>query len=153
MARVELSVHVPAPLSEVFAYASDWERWAEWFEGVSDFRPIAEIVRGNGARYAYKARFMCFRVGVVTEITEFVENAGWKGVARKGMPHTTYWRLEAAVDRTRFTYAIEGGVPVLALGALLDAMVLNPQWNRIVRASLDNLMRRFEARPAAFVVR
>ena len=145
MVRVEMSVFVPAPLSEVFAYASDWERWAEWFEGVSGFRVITEITRGNGARYAYKAHIVCFRVEVVTEITEFAENVGWTGIARGGVPHATYWHFEAVGDQTRFTYAVEGRVPIPVLGGLIDAMMLRPQWHRIVENSLANLKRRFES--------
>ena len=145
MSRVELSVLVPAPLSKVFAYASDWRRWEEWFEGVSGFRAITKITRGNGAQYAYKAQIVCFRVDVVTEITEFAENVGWTGVARKGMPHATYWHFEAVGDQTRFTYAVEGQVPVPVLGSLIDAVMLKPQWHRIVEASLANLTRRFES--------
>jgi hypothetical protein len=145
MARIESSVLVRAPLHEVFAYASDWRRWAEWFEGVSDFRPVTEIARGNGARYAYRARVACFRVEVVTEIAEFAENVGWKGVSRRGMPHTTHWRFEAVGDQTRFTYVVEGRVPVPGLSRLIDGLLLEPQWRRIVEGSLANLKRRFES--------
>ena len=144
MTRVERSVLVPAPLSEVFAYASDWRRWEEWFVGVSGFRAITEITRGNGAQYAYQVQIACFRVGVVTEITEFAENVGWRGVSRKGIPHATYWRFEEVGNQTRFTYAVEGQVPVPVLGSLVEEAMLKPQWQRIVEASLANLRRRFE---------
>lgn len=149
MTRVERSILVPAPLAKVFAYASDWRRWEEWYEGVSGFQPITETTRGDGARYAYKAHIACFQAGVVTEITEFAENVGWRGIARKGMWHTTYWHFEAVGDQTRFTHAVEGQVPVPVLGGLIDAVVLNPQWQRIVEASLANLKRRFESLEAA----
>ncbi len=145
MIRVELSVLIPAPLSEVFAYASDWKRWEEWYKGVSGFRAITETTRGNGARYSYKAHIGPFRTEVVTEITEFFENVGWTGVARKGMSHTTRWRFEAVGDRTRFIHAVEGQVPIPVLGNLINAVVLKPQWQRIVGASLATLKRRFES--------
>ncbi len=61
------------------------------------------------------------------------------------MPHATYWHFEAVGDQTRFTYAVEGHVPVSVLGSLIDAVILTPQWSRIVRASLANLKRRFES--------
>jgi hypothetical protein len=145
MVRVELSVLVPAPLSEVFSYASDWRRWEEWYEGVSGFRAITEVTRGNGAQYAYKAHIGPLRATVVTEITEFVENGGWTGVARKGMRHATHWRFEAVGDQTRFVHAVEGKVPIPVLGGLIAAVVLRPQWQRIVEGSLANLRRRFES--------
>ncbi len=143
MTRVESSVLVPAPVATVFAYASDWQKWPEWFEGVENFHPMTAITRGNGARYAYTARVMAFRARVVTEITDFAENVGWTGVARGGMPHTTHWRFEAAGEQTRFTYGLDYRVPVPLLGKLVDAVLLKPQWRRIISDSLGNLQRRF----------
>lgn len=145
MIRVELSVLVPALLSEVFSYVSDFGRWEEWYEGVSGFRAITEVTRGNGAQYAYKAHIGPLRATVVTEITEFVENGGWTGVARKGMRHATHWRFEAVGNQTRFLHAVEGQVPIPVLGGLIETVVLKPQWQRIVEESLANLRRRFES--------
>jgi uncharacterized membrane protein len=143
MTRVESSVLVPAPLPDVFAYASDWRKWSEWFEGIAGCQPTTEGTRGNGTRYAYTARVMGFRARVVTEITEFAENVGWTGIARKGMPHRTHWRFEGFGNQTRFTYGLDYHVPVPLLGALIDSLLLKPQWQRIIQASLANLQRHF----------
>jgi len=145
MIRVELSVVIPAPLPEVFAYASDWRKWDEWYVGVSDFLSVNETTQGNGAQYAYKARLACFSATVVTEIIDYAENVGWKGIGRRGMRHATYWHFEAVGDQTRFTHTVEGQVPIPVLGALIDAVLLRPQWHRIVADSLANLRRHFEA--------
>jgi uncharacterized membrane protein len=145
MSRLELSVLVPALPPVVFAYASDWQRWSEWFEGVSGFRSIGEVPRGNGARYAYKARLGIFRAEVVTEIADFVENVGWTGIGRKGMPHTTHWSFEPCGDQTRFTYALEYQIPVAVLGRLIDSFLLKPQWRRTIETSLANFRRQFES--------
>jgi len=148
MTRIEASTIIPGAPDEVFRYASDWQKWDEWFEGVSDFQPTTEIVRGNGARYAYKARLLWFEARVETEITEFVEGRGWKGIARKGMPHTTYWSFEAVDDHTRFTYALEYRIPIPVVGGLLDVAFLRKHWRRIITMSLGNLRRHFETREA-----
>ena len=71
MTRVEHSIVIKAPISQVFEYAADYRKWSEWFEGVSDFRPSTSISRGNGTRYAYKARMMGLSVGVETEVHNF----------------------------------------------------------------------------------
>jgi len=144
MNRIESSVLVPAPLAEVFAYASDWQKWHEWFVGLSGTRPITSVTRGNGAQYAYKVRLMCFSAGVVTEIADFVENVGWRGIGRKGMPHVAHWQFEASGNQTHFTYSLEYRVPVPVLGTLLDAAILKPQWIRILNSSLANVKRHFE---------
>jgi hypothetical protein len=144
MTRIEASVIIAAPPDEVFRYASDWQKWAEWFEGVSDFQPITEVLRGNGARYAYKARLLWFEASVETEITEFVEGRGWKGIARRGIPHTTYWLFEAVDAQTRFTFAQEYRIPIPVIGWLLDVAFIRKQWRCIIAMSLGNLKRHFE---------
>jgi hypothetical protein len=144
MTRIEDTVVVPAPLDEVFPYASDWQKWTEWFEGVSDFRPTTPAPRGNGARYAYRARLLGVTASVETEITEFVEGRGWTGVARKGVPHTTHWLFEATGGQTRFTYVQEYQLPVPVVGPLLDRLLLRRAWRDLIAASLANLRRHFE---------
>ena len=145
MSKLEDSVLVSASPPAVFAYASDWQRWSEWFDGVSGVRSLGEVARGNSARYGYTVRILLFRAAVVTEIADFVENVGWTGIGRKGMPHTTHWSFQPCGDQTRFTYALEYRVPVPVLGALIDSVLLKPQWRRIIATSLGNLRRRFES--------
>lgn len=145
MTRIADSVVVDAPLEAVFAYASDWRQWPEWFVGVSDFRPTTAVTRGDGARYAYRASLMGIPATVETEVRGFAENRGWTGIATRGLPHRTHWRFEAKGDSTRFTYELEYHLPVPLLGALLDSLVLKRQWRRVVRRSLHNLRAHFDA--------
>jgi len=144
MTRVEASVEIAAPLPEVFAYASDWRKWEEWWLGVSDFRPTTEVTRGNGTRYAYKAWIGGIRMEVETEIHDFVENVGWRGVVTRGTPHTTRWLFEPAGAGTRLTYTLEYRIPVPVVGPLLDALLMRPGWQRRLERSLANLKARFE---------
>jgi uncharacterized membrane protein len=139
MTRVEKSILIPAPLKEVFQYASDYRKWPEWFKGVSDFKPITEIDRGNGARYVYKAAMMGMKVTVETEIQDYVEYRGWIGIAKRGMPHKTFWNFEPEDGGTRFTYALEYRLPIPLLGSLLDSFVLKGRWEKIIDQSLKNL--------------
>lgn len=139
MTRVESSVEIAAPLEEVFAYASDWRTWEQWWLGVFDFRPTTEATRGNGARYAYKTRLAGVAIEVETEIHDFVENVGWRGVGTRGVPHTTRWVFEPAGAGTRFTYVLEYRLPVPLLGPLFDALLLRPAWQRCLDRSLANL--------------
>jgi len=143
LTRIEDSIVVAAPLRDVFSYASDWRRWAEWFEGVSEFRPTTESDRGDGARYAYRASLMGIPAAVETEIRDFVEEAGWTGVSTRGLSHRTFWRFEPRGESTQFTYAMEYRLPVPVLGAALDKLLLARQWRRIIRKSLSNLQGHF----------
>jgi uncharacterized membrane protein len=143
MKRVEHSVVIQAPVDRVFAYASDYRKWPEWYEGVSEFIPTTQVTRGSGTRYAYKARMMGMWAAVETEIHDFVQDRGWTGVGTKGVPHRTHWIFEPLGTGTKFTHAVEYKVPVPLLGPLFDAL-LKPEWKKILGKSLDNLQRHFQ---------
>jgi uncharacterized membrane protein len=139
MTRIEKSIIIKNPIDRVFIYASDWEKWSDWFEGVSDFKPITEINKGNGAHYAYKVKMMGLNVQVETEIYNFVTNKGWTGKSTKGIPIKTQWIFETNVEGTKFTYVLEYKLPIPILGPLFDKFILKPQWIKIIRKSLQNL--------------
>src|SRR4030042_5041528 len=94
MTRIEKSIVIKKTIDEVFNYASDWEKWPDWFEGVSDFKPTTETKKGNGTRYAYKAKMMGLSVKVEQEIQNSVINKGWIGKGTKGIPIQTQWIFE-----------------------------------------------------------
>lgn len=139
MTRIEKSIIINQPVEAVFKYASDWEKWSDWFEGVSDFRPTTEIKNGNGARYAYKAKMMGLNIAVETEIRNFVENQGWTGIGTKGVPTKARWIFEKSDQGTMFTYVLEYKLPFPQLSSLFDKYIMKPQWNRILEKSLQNL--------------
>jgi len=143
MTKIEDSIVIDAPAAEVFAYASDWRRWPEWFEGLSDVRLTSKVSRGTGARYAYRARVLGVSVGVETELQDFVEGRGWTGVGTRGMPHRTHWRFDAQGQSTKFTYGLEYRLPPPLLGAMLDALFARREWRGIIRRSLLNVQRHF----------
>lgn len=137
--RIEKGIVIKKTIDEVFSYASDWEKWADWFEGVSNFKPTTETKKGNGTRYAYKAKMMGLKVPVETEIHDFVVDKGWIGKSTKGMPHRTQWIFEKIDVGTKFTYVLEYKLPIPVLGPLFDKFILKPQWNKIIEKSLQNL--------------
>lgn len=143
MTRIERSVHIPVPINEMFPYVSDYKKWEEWFEGVSNFNPTTQTTWGNGTRYAYKAKLMGLSVNLETEIFDYKENKGWKGRAIKGMPHTTYWIFESKNGETKFTYALEYELHIPLIGNWLDNTFIKPQWERIIEDSLENLKKMF----------
>ena len=144
MTRIEKSIIINKPVEEVFRYASDWEKWSDWFEGVSDFRPTTEIRKGNGTRYAYKAKMMGLNVKVETEIQNFVVNQGWTGKGTKGVPTRTQWIFEPYTSGTKFTYVLEYKLPIPILGPFFDKYFMIPQWNGIIEKSLRNLNQKFQ---------
>ena len=139
MTRIERSVLIDANIRDLFAYVSDYRYWSDWFEGTSGFRVTSKIERGNGARYRYKAWMFGIPAIVETEIHDFVENAGWKGISTRGMPHRTEWIFEQEGYQTRFTYVLEYSVPV----PVLDSLFMKKKWTSIIEKSLENLKIKF----------
>ena len=63
MTRIEGSAIIPAAPEDVFRYASDWRKWAEWFEGlVIEQTPAGEtiIVGGVVDHKDFKFRIILF---------------------------------------------------------------------------------------------
>jgi uncharacterized membrane protein len=152
MTKVSASVQVDAPLADVWAYASDWRHWEDWWVGVAAFKPTTVLERGNGTRYSYRAWIAGIWLTLETEISDFVEEAGWRGSVTKGPPHRTQWVFERAGGGTRLTYILEYRLPVPLLGGVFDALLMRPGWRHRLEASLQNLKRHFEQAPERLAV-
>lgn len=106
--------------------------------------PTTETKKGNGARYAYKAKMMGLNVKVETEIQDFVINKGWTGKGTKGIPTQTQWIFEPYDSGTKFTYVLEYKLPIPLLSEVFDIFIMKPQWNKIIEKSLRNLNQKFQ---------
>jgi hypothetical protein len=145
MIRIEQSVVLQAPVDQVFRYAADHQKWSEGYEGVSNVKTTTGAAESNKVRYAYTVRVMGFPAEVETDIHDFSQNRGWTGIATKGLPHSTTWISEPFGTGTRLTRVVEGHVPVPLVGSLLDSLFLRPQWDKIVKTSLENPKQRLLA--------
>jgi uncharacterized membrane protein len=143
MTEIKRSINIEAPVNKVFEYASDYMNWSEFFEGVSNFKPITELTRGNGTKFIYKAKMMGMKVTVGTELQEFRENEGWIGKSFKGMEHKTEWIFKKLNDNTEFTYVLSYKFP---FGRFTDKKVMEPAWIKIIENSLQNLKRIMETK-------
>jgi len=144
MTRIETTTLIQAPLPQVFKFVSDWQKWEEWFEGVTDFKPRSGILTGNGARYAYKVKMMGIKTAVETEIHNYVPNAGWDGQATRGLPHQTHWIFTAQGNQTKVTYILEYELPFPLVTSWMDSLIMKPQWQKILNKSFDNLSKHFQ---------
>ena len=144
MTEIKRSIQIEAPVSKVFAYASDYRKWPDWYEGVSEFKPITETSYGNGTKYIYKAILFGMNVTVGTEITQFKENEGWIGKSFKGFGHMTEWIFKKSNANTEFTHGLTYKVPWYMGGKFSDIQFVKPAWIRIIENSLQNLKRIME---------
>jgi hypothetical protein len=144
MTEIKRSIIINDPVKNVFKYASDYQKWAEWYEGVSNFQPITETSYGNGTKYIYKAKLFGINATVGTKITEFKENEGWIGKSFKGFAHRTEWVFKISNGNTEFTHGLQYEVPWYMGGNFSDKTFLQPAWIKIVENSLQNLKRIME---------
>lgn len=143
MTKIEKSVVINAPISEVFNYASDYKKWHEWFVGISSVIPASITGKESCKCYEYRIRVLFFNAKVETEIYDFKANLGWKGEVTKGIPHKTQWAFQSSKKLTKFTCSLDAELKIPVIGTLIDKMILRPQWNRIIEKTLDNLASKF----------
>ncbi len=146
MSTVSAQVLIHASPHEVFGVASDWQQWSEWFAGTSDFRAVTSQMRGTGSRYAYRARVFGIPVPVETEICDFVEDGGWRGVSRGGPRSETRWQFTPEAGGTRFVFSMDYELPLTP--GFIDRWFVRPAWQRLAQRSADNLKLRVERRLA-----
>jgi hypothetical protein len=91
MTEIKQSILIDAPVSKVFEFASNYQKWPKFFVGISDIKPITDITNDNGARFLYKVRLMGIKVTVGTEFQQFKRNEGWIGQSFKGLDAQTQW--------------------------------------------------------------
>ena len=142
MTKIAHSILLNTPLEEVFEYASDWKKWEEWFEGVSNFTSTTETQKGIGARYKYKAKMGLFNYAIEAEVYEYTENVGFKVVGIKGPPYKSFWSFELIEGKTKLTYGLEYSISIPIIGNYIDSWWIKPQWNKIIKNSLLNLSKK-----------
>jgi hypothetical protein len=120
---------------------SNYQKWSEFFEGLSDVKPITKITHNNGARFIYKVKMMGLKVTIGTEWNDYKENEGWIGKSFRGLPHQIHWIFKESNGSTEFTYIQQYDLPLYFGGKFIDKMFLQPQLTKIINNSLQNLKR------------
>jgi len=85
MTEIKQTIMINAPVFKVFGYASNYLNWSEFFEGLSDVKPLTETTHDNGAKFIYKVKVLGMKVTVGTEFQQFKLNEGWVGKSFKGI--------------------------------------------------------------------
>ena len=121
MIRIEFSVDVNRPASEVFAYLTDANRLPEWQSGAVEAQWQGE--RGQGARIREVRRFLGRRMETELEVTEYEPDRRFALRAVSGpVPFSVTHVLEPRNGGTRVLFVGEGepggffkvGEPVVA---------------------------------------
>jgi len=149
MGEIKRSIKIEAPVNEVFRFASDYQKWPEFFVGVSDVMPMTETTRGSGAKFIYRVKALGMKFTVGTELKEFKENEGWVGKSFKGLEHQTQWIFKKSNGNTEFTFIQRHKLPLYLGGKLVEKMFIQPEWIKIIENSLKNLKRIMEEKQNA----
>jgi len=146
MREISRSIKIRTPINKVFEYASDYSKWPEFFEGVSDVKPLAGTTRGTGSKFIYKVKVLGMNAAVGTELQEFKENEGWVGKSFKGIEHKTQWIFKTSGGDTEFTFILNYKFPLYLGGKLIDNKFAYPAWIKIIENTLQNLKSIMEAK-------
>ena len=107
--RIEHSVVVNRPLSEVFAYLTDVRNVAEWQSGVIETRPHSAGAVTAGTRFTEVRDFMGRRVESTLEVSEYDPERRFSVRVVSGpVPLEVRHSLEAIGGATRISVVGEG---------------------------------------------
>ena len=146
MNEIKRSIEIDAPVRKVFEYTSNYLNWHEFFEGVSNVKPITETIHSDGAKFIYKVKVLGMKVIVGTEFQQFRENEGWTGKSFKGIEHQTQWIFKKSNSHTEFTFIQRYKFPWYFGGRFIDKMFAESEWIRIIENSLQNVKRIMESK-------
>jgi len=141
MGQVKMHAKVEAPIEQVFDYAVDVTRWAEWNVSVVEMTPSAPLA-AIGDRFAGKNKFLG-RVedieGKVTAIERPRLMAFVSGPLTGGHENWTV-NFTPADTGTDIDCVIDYEVPLGLVGAFADKLFIERQVQRMLNQSRDNFI-------------
>lgn len=109
MVRAEESVIVNRPVEEVFAYATDIERFPEWSALVRRAEKLSDGPTGLGTSLRTDVQFLGRQFTSEQVVTEYVPNRLFAGKSISGpIPMTITTAFEPSAGGTRVTQTIDG---------------------------------------------
>lgn len=109
MVRVEESVTINRPVGEVFAYATDIDRFPEWSALVRRAEKLSEGPTGLGTSLRTELQFLGRQFTSEQVITEYVPDKLFAGKSISGpVPMTITTAFEPVNGGTKVTQTIEG---------------------------------------------
>lgn len=114
MARITRSIHIRAPVADIFSYMSDPASQLEWLPGIREVRDI----RGKGAsqRYGWTYKMAGVAFKGQAYITEYIPDRQRAYITTGGISSSWLWTYAAEPEGTSVAVSIEYAVPVPALG-------------------------------------
>jgi uncharacterized protein YndB with AHSA1/START domain len=130
MAKIEQSVFIGRPVSQVFAYATDPKCWTKWMSGMIEAEQTSSGQVGLGAAFRGVNKAMGRRMEWTSMVDEFSPNREWvESISTRTMSMRDSMRFSPVDGGTRFDY-----VRTLKVRGLLK--LLSPMIIRAIRKEM-----------------
>jgi ribosome-associated toxin RatA of RatAB toxin-antitoxin module len=133
MTKIVRSIGIKAAPEEVFQYTRDWQNYAQFYDGLYDWRPTTSQTPGIGARFAYKAKALGRWFEVETEVTDEVENRSRTFASVRGAQTRGQWLFEPVAGGIKVTCVAEYTLPVPLVGGCSTGGLYGRSGKRSVR--------------------
>ncbi|HEX9162920.1 MAG TPA: SRPBCC family protein [Thermoanaerobaculia bacterium] len=141
MPNIEKKILINAPLDAVFAFATDPQRWNDFFVGLT----VPDEVNGTGkpgtiVKQHYLLAGFTFPVTTRVLVNDFgPKQATWKAAIDGPLAGTQEWLYTAKGNTTEILTKIDYTVPAKALGKITDHLVIEKMEERAFEHTLENL--------------
>jgi len=140
MTRIEKQVVVGRPLTEVLAFARDWQNVPKYFDYIQTVKPLTDKTDGKGAKLLVNLTFMGRKMTSEWEVIEYDATKGWTvKTPLMGIEPTKTWSFEPVGQSTRTSFALEYDPAPPVIGPLVDALLFRRKWDKLCERGMLNL--------------
>jgi carbon monoxide dehydrogenase subunit G len=141
MATIANSIHIEAPVDNVFAYVTDPMKLVEWMVGIMEVKDVTGS--GVGQHYHWKYKMVGIPLQGESTISEHVPNE--RSVVDSKGGATSHFTFTFAPDEggTKLDLDIDYTIPLPVLGKPAEKLVLNRN-RREIEMSMENVKERME---------
>ncbi len=143
MAKLEKSITINAPSTQVFDYMDDPKNLPEIWPSLIDTRDVQRSPEGVATSWEWTYKMAGMRFEGKTEVVEHVANQQNVSKTQGGIASTITWKYRPSNGGTKVTFEAEYTVPVPLLGKLAEAFVVK-QNEKEAELILENLKARME---------
>lgn len=147
MGHIRESIHVDAPITQVWELSANCERYPEWQTGIVEVRDCTSPIDHVGARYTVVYKSMGRKLEATFQVTraEKPRLLEEKGTVAGGGHGTSLQTLEPADGGTDVTLTLDYELPGGFVGGMADKLFMERALERDIRHSNENFKALCEA--------
>ncbi len=140
MGHIRESIHVDAPIDQVWELGAKCERYPEWQTGIVEVKDCTGPIDHLGAKYTIVYKSMGRRLEATFEVTraEKPRLMEQKGTVPGGGHGTSVQTLEPAGGGTDLTFTFDYELPGGFVGGMADKLFMERALERDIRHSNEN---------------